>query len=147
MKSTERLRPLEQSHARHAHAILEQHYQNGEALGGGWTEEQLKNEIRIGRSLGLFVGHELRAFVLFRENETVFEITILATDPAHRGQGCMTRLIEGLLAQEPGREVWLEVHSKNLRAQRFYEKLSFQRVGQRKAYYRDQGDAILYSRR
>lgn len=92
------------------------------------------------------------AFCLYRDLKFDWEISCLATAYGAEGQGVMRALLGHLLLQRtmgpmtltPGIRVFLEVHIRNTRAQKLYEGLGFQKISERKAYYRDGASAFVY---
>ena len=63
----------------------------------------------------------------------------LAIDPAARGAGLGSRLLDATLAEAAARgigEVFLEVRDSNVAARALYESRGFREVGRRKKYYR-----------
>lgn len=118
-------------------------------LGGAWTERLVEKELEHGRGYGLYEGSRaLIALVLFRVQDLVWDIVMLATDPGRARKGDMTHLLKDLIARKPAdTELWLEVHEANLAAINLYKKLGFRQVGRRASYYRDGSSAVLYSLR
>ena len=116
-------------------------------IGGTWTKDLLKQELKVSQGIGLRVeGVGLTSFILYRYFDEHREITILATKPSHQRRGDMRFLLSYLLERKsPGERVWLEVHQDNAPARHLYGQLGFQEVGRRPKYYRDGGDAILYT--
>ena len=47
--------------------------------------------------------------------------------------------------KSPSERIWLEVHVLNQAAIELYSKLGFTEVGRRAKYYRDGGDAVLFT--
>ena len=97
--------------------------------------------------MGLVVeGFGLAAFCLFRLYETHREVTVLATHPDRQRKGDMRFLLSYMLERKsPSERIWLEVHALNKSALEFYSKLGFVEVGRRAKYYRDGGDAVLFT--
>ncbi len=116
-------------------------------IGGLWNRDLLKQELEIGHGIGLEVeGFGLAAFVLFRLYEQHREITLLATHPDRQRKGDMQFLLSYTLERRsPQERIWLEVHALNQPAMQLYGRLGFQEVGRRPKYYRDGGDAVLYT--
>ncbi|MCB0387056.1 MAG: GNAT family N-acetyltransferase, partial [Bdellovibrionales bacterium] len=129
--------------------LLEQVYQAPEfPLGGAWSRRLLERELDHGRGIGLFREGKLVSLVLYRDQGMIWDIIILATNPAFRRQGEMAHLLKAWLDQRPtGTEVWLEVHELNVAAHSLYKKLGFRQVGSRPAYYRDGASALLFALR
>ncbi len=114
-------------------------------VGGGWSSEQLKEEIEEGMTQGLFYSpFGLTTFIIWRMIPEGYEIRLLGTHQKWRNRGLMTELLKKIFRQlKVGKEIWLEVHEKNISARNLYEKLGFFQVGLRPKYYRDGGSAIL----
>lgn len=116
-------------------------------IGGQWDKSSLRQELEIGQGLGLRVdGFGIAAFVLFRVYDQHREITVLATHPDRRRRGDMKFLLSYMLERRsPSERIWLEVHAANQPAITLYETLGFANVGLRPKYYRDGGDAVLFT--
>jgi ribosomal protein S18 acetylase RimI-like enzyme len=128
--------------------IMEQVYATTKTpIGGMWGRDALKQELEIGQGLGLVVeGFGLAAFCLFRLYETHREVTVLATHPERQRKGDMRFLLSYMLERKsPSERIWLEVHALNKGAIELYLKLGFMEVGRRAKYYRDGGDAVLFT--
>jgi ribosomal-protein-alanine N-acetyltransferase len=111
-----------------------------------WPEEMVGPELATAEAVGVFDQEELVGFVLYKDNSQAWEISLVASHPRHRRAGYMKALIQHLIvAKGQGKELWLEVHEKNVKAQNLYEKLGFTRSGQRPKYYRDGATAYLYT--
>lgn len=129
-------------------AIMEAVYQNNPTpIGGIWNRDLLKQELEIGQGVGLSVEKfGLAAFVLFRLYDQHREITVLATHPGRQRKGDMKFLLTNMLEKKsPSERIWLEVHDQNAPALGLYNQLGFQQVGRRPKYYRDGGDAVLFT--
>ncbi len=114
-------------------------------VGESWSLNSIKKMVSLGDSLGYFIEERLQAFILGRRG-TVWEVELLVTSPTVRRQGVMRRLFEAWKeGLPPGMEVWVEVHVRNIAGCGFYESIGFVRVGKRNSYYKDGGDALLYS--
>lgn len=128
--------------------IMEQVYATTKIpIGGLWNRDVLKQELEIGQGLGLVVeDFGLAAFCLFRLYETHREVTVLATHPDRQRKGDMGFLLSYMLERKsPSERIWLEVHALNKSALELYSKLGFIEVGRRAKYYRDGGDAVLFT--
>ena len=78
--------------------------------------------------------------------ESEAHVNTIASAPGAEGRGIATALlVEGLRAVVLAgvRDVTLEVASRNLRAQRLYERFGFAPVGVRRGYYPRSGDDAL----
>jgi ribosomal-protein-alanine N-acetyltransferase len=139
------IRDLDSSDYFQLKSVLEQ-VLAGEAPGFNWPWLQVQAELASSRAKALFVDQELLAFVLYRQNQALFEVMTLATVPSQQGQGHMKKLLTELIdASGEGSEWWLEVHANNLKALHLYESLGFEIQTRRKQYYADGGDALLMS--
>lgn len=129
-------------------AIMEAVYERHPTpIGGIWNKDLLKQELEIAQGMGLVVEKfGLAAFVLFRMYDQHREITVLATHPDRQRKGDMKHLLSNMLEKKsPSERIWLEVHALNLAALGLYTDLGFQEVGRRPKYYRDGGDAVLFT--
>ncbi len=115
-------------------------------IGGTWNHELLKQELKFGQGIGLVGPEGLTSFVLYRYFEEHREITVLATHPMRQGKGDMKYLLTYLIERKsPSEKIWLEVHADNHPAQALYKQVGFIEVGRRPKYYRDGGDAVLFT--
>ncbi len=118
-------------------------------LGGLWTENGYQREVDSPNSdlLGLVTADSTEPqmiglaclWAILEEAH----ITLLAVDPAYRGQGLGQALLWALLRAAAGRGLeWatLEVRLSNQAAIALYQKFGFERVGQRRGYYQNQGE-------
>lgn len=129
-------------------AIMDKVYATSKTpIGGMWNRELLKQELEIGQGLALRADDfGLAAFVLFRHYDSHREITVLATHPERQRKGDMSFLLSYMLERKsPSERIWLEVHALNTAALGLYSNLGFQEVGRRPKYYRDGGDAVLFT--
>lgn len=115
-------------------------------VGGTWNLELLKQELKFGQGIGLVGPEGLTSFVLYRYFEEHREITALATHPTRQNKGDMKYLLSYLIERKsPSEKIWLEVHAENLPAQALYKALGFIEVGRRPKYYKDGGEAVLFT--
>jgi len=78
------------------------------------------------------------------------DVLTLAVAAGRWGQGIGSALLEALLAEAATRgctEVFLEVRTDNIRAQRLYRRYGFAEIGIRKGYYQPSGADALVMRR
>lgn len=112
-----------------------------------WPNDLLGAELATAEAVGVFSNGHLAGFILYRELDRAWEISLVASHPNFRRQGLMEQLFLHLIAAKGHeRELWLEVHEENVAAQKLYEKLGFKEVRRRPRYYKDGGSAILYTR-
>ena len=77
------------------------------------------------------------------------ELLSIATSAAHQRSGIGTALLNAGLAHldfAKGDKMFLEVREGNAKARRFYEKHGFEPYAERKKYYADGENAILYQK-
>ena len=77
------------------------------------------------------------------------ELLSIATSSAHQRSGIGTALLDAGLAHldfAKGDKMFLEVREGNTKARRFYEKHGFEPYAERKKYYADGENAILYQK-
>lgn len=111
-----------------------------------WPSDLLGAEMATAEAVGLFVEDQLACFILYRDLESAWDISLVASHPRFRRRGYTEKLFKHLIAAKgQGRELWLEVHEENVPAQKLYEKLGFREVRRRPRYYSDGATAILYS--
>ena len=75
------------------------------------------------------------------------ELLSIATNDSHQRAGIGTALLNAGIAHldfENGDKMFLEVREGNTKARRFYEKHGFEPYAERKKYYADGENAILY---
>ncbi len=78
------------------------------------------------------------------------DVLTIAVAADRWGQGTGSALLEALLAEAARRgctEVFLEVRTDNIRAQRLYRRYGFAEIGIRKGYYQPSGADALVMRR
>lgn len=116
-------------------------------MGGQWSRSLVLHEIEGGQAIGLFdATSRVRSVILFRDQARALEVSFLGTHPKFRCRGHMEILLKQLKTQlSEGQELWIDVHEKNQVALDYYHSRGFKRVGERKAYYADGGNALLYS--
>ena len=91
----------------------------------------------------------LMGAVWYRPIDAGFEIDHIEVPKTLRGQGWGQKLLEGFIEfcreqkNSHSFEIWLEVSSKNIVAQKLYLKLGFKQVHLRPKYYEDLSDALV----
>lgn len=92
-------------------------------------------------------GGEMLGFILSRRAADEAEILTIAVRPRRRGQGIASGLMKANMAQlqAGGAKSWfLEVEAQNTAALALYARFGFEKVGERKSYYKKpDGDAAL----
>lgn len=96
-----------------------------------------------------FIFHFEIGTIWYRPTVMGFEIDHIEIPEAHRGQGWGQKLLKAFVdhckqkSKKPDFEIWLEVSSNNLVAQKLYSKIGFTQVNLRSKYYQDQSDAVV----
>jgi ribosomal-protein-alanine N-acetyltransferase len=112
-----------------------------------WPRESFLSEFQTAHTWVLEIRQRIEAFVCVRDAGEAWELSVLATRQSEQGKGFMKTLLQRLISQyNHQRQLWLEVHEKNVAAQKLYEKCGFECQGTRLAYYRDGGAALLYTK-
>ncbi len=90
---------------------------------------------------------EVQGFILSRLAADEAEILTIAVKPKKRGHGIAGKLMRANMEQLQGagaKSWFLEVEAQNVAALALYKRFGFERVGERKSYYRKpDGDAAL----
>jgi [ribosomal protein S18]-alanine N-acetyltransferase len=82
--------------------------------------------------------------------KTQADVLTIAVAADHWGRGTGSALLEALLAEAARQgctEIFLEVRTDNMRAQRLYRRYGFVEIGIRKGYYQPSGADALVMRR
>lgn len=121
---------------------------HGEAFAHGWGDGEFESLISQPAVFGFLACPEGRArhaaagFVLGREAAGEAEILSIGISPRHRRSGLGWRLMRSAMqeaARRDAEEIFLEVDETNLAALELYRKLDFAKVGERRAYYAQEG--------
>lgn len=116
----------------------------------GWTESMLVSAFENRYfALGTFMDGELVAFIGVDANMFEYEIECVLVHPLYRNKGLARNLVEKVidLAKQQGVEsILLEVRKSNFSAIKLYESVGFTRISERKKYYSDGEDAIVYKK-
>ncbi len=94
-------------------------------------------------------GDNILGYAIFHLMGPDSELLSIATSSAHQCSGIGTALLDAGLAHldfAKGDKVFLEVREGNTKARRFYEKHGFEPYAERKKYYADGENAILYQK-
>ncbi|MFZ5618736.1 MAG: ribosomal protein S18-alanine N-acetyltransferase [Pseudomonadota bacterium] len=89
---------------------------------------------------------EAAGFAFWRPLGEEAEILSIGVAPTKQRRGCARALLAEIIAQACGRGVrklFLEVAVANAPAEALYATLGFERIGRRKRYYRNGGDALV----
>lgn len=112
-----------------------------------WPMDQFLSEFQSSQTWVLTENDKLEAFICVRDAGEAWELSVLATRKSSQTKGHMQALLKAVIEQyNRERQLWLEVHEKNLSARKLYEKYGFESQGSRPTYYRDGAAAILYTK-
>lgn len=120
-----------------------------------WNEKQFLSEIKASYALCIVAqstdgdNSKIIGYAIFHLMGPDSELLSIATGTAAQRQGIGTELLNagiGKLDFSAGDQVFLEVREGNVKARRFYEKHGFEMYHQRKNYYADGENAILYKK-
>ena len=129
-----------------------------------WNERQFCAEIAAGYALCVVYedaaqfntnedprlrGDDILGYAIFHLMGPDSELLSIATSTAHQRSGIGTALLDAGLSRldfAGGDRMFLEVREGNAKARRFYEKHGFEPYAERKKYYADGENAILYQR-
>jgi len=92
-------------------------------------------------------GDDILGYAIFHLMGPDSELLSIATNDSHQRAGIGTALLNAGIAHldfENGDKMFLEVREGNTKARRFYEKHGFEPYAERKKYYADGENAILY---
>jgi ribosomal-protein-alanine N-acetyltransferase len=117
-----------------------------------WNERQFIAEITANYALCVvYVEAALHTpilgYAIFHLMGPDSELLSIATNDSHQRAGIGTALLNAGIAHldfENGDKIFLEVREGNTKARRFYEKHGFKPYAERKKYYADGENAILY---
>lgn len=105
-----------------------------------WTKEQIESAINSNQTLWTIkYGEQVAGFLLWQALVDEAEIYNLAVDPKVQRQGLASELIQKLIqtCQQQGiLKIFLEVRASNQKAQNLYSKHQFEKIAERKDYYR-----------
>lgn len=91
-------------------------------------------------------GRDAAGFAFWRPLGEEAEILSIGVAPHKQRQGCARALLGEIIKEAAGRGVrklFLEVDVANAPAEALYATLGFERIGRRKRYYRNGGDALV----
>lgn len=114
-----------------------------------WNERQFCAEIAAAYALCVVYedGAGILGYAIFHLMGPDSELLSIATNSSHQCSGIGTALLDAGLAHldfGKGDKMFLEVREGNSKARRFYEKHGFAPYAERKNYYADGENAILY---
>lgn len=93
--------------------------------------------------------NDILGYAIFHLMGPDSELLSIATSAAHQRSGIGTALLNAGFAHldfAKGDKMFLEVREGNAKARRFYEKHGFEPYAERKKYYADGENAILYQK-
>lgn len=108
----------------------------------GWSMPSLQDFFDHG---GEGFGIEPEACLLIKGAAGYGEVVAIATHPDRQGRGYASLLFDALRGENEYHEISLEVRSTNHAAIALYKKVGFSEIGKRYNYYKDGGDALIFS--
>lgn len=97
--------------------------------------------------LCVYQQQKIIAFIVWQKILDEIELHLIATAPHMRRLGIASHLLQKLIQTAQNQNVtriFLEVRSSNIAAQKLYQQHQFQCIGQRKNYYSNGEDALIY---
>ncbi len=113
-----------------------------------WKKQSVLEEIEKEKILVAIKEEKVCGYCIFMQAADEGEILKIAVNPQVRKMGIGKKLLEKTLShlKELGAQVvYLEVRKSNLNAILLYEKVGFVKVRERKNYYSDSEDALIYT--
>ena len=83
---------------------------------------------------------DILGFILYSSCPPEAEILVFVVSPPWQGQGIGTRLLHHVIDEGKYEALFLEVSAKNRKAQDFYKKHGFSKIGGRENYYLIDGE-------
>jgi ribosomal-protein-alanine N-acetyltransferase len=113
--------------------------------------EDLQKSFQTGQYLLFFAEEgELASVLLAFLSDDGADVAYLFTTPKFRRHKLALSLLKNLeaelLAGDSDKKIFLEVAVKNVAARRLYDGFGMRVVNTRKKYYKDGGDALVYSK-
>jgi ribosomal-protein-alanine acetyltransferase len=115
-----------------------------------WTIRRITAHLRSPKTVTFAIRHgdRLSAFLMMQIERKKAHLDLVVVTEHYRKGGIGRRLVEEALkfaTASEAIEMNLEVRENNTDAQRFYQKLGFQRVGETERYYCAKETALLFS--
>ena len=113
-----------------------------------WSESLIEDMIENPSYLIYGVYHQSKfvGFIIGMMIVDEAEIHMICIDPNYQRQGIAEKLMNYFTQELQNRcfaSIFLEVNDRNIKALSLYKKLSFETIGQRSSYYKDNSSAIL----
>ena len=118
---------------------------------GAWTYEQLEHSLKLENVICYVAKNDdkVLGFVLLEETPYDFDILEIVVDENLRGRGIGAMLLKRVLdyAKLTHKEkATLEVASDNMPAISLYEKAGFSQIAERKNYYKNGKNALIFQK-
>lgn len=107
-----------------------------------WTEDGVKYHLKNNHTLLCMEENYLVGYVLYVEGIWDLEILRIGTTVKIRNSGVGSEFLS--ILKKIKKPILLEVKENNAPAIYLYEKMKFQQIGNRKKYYSDGADALIY---
>lgn len=112
--------------------------------GFNWDESKLLQELRSNACYALVSEGQIKALITYKEIFPEAEINFVLKRYKEPSEVVLKALTHLLDSKRHIQRWWLEVHEKNLAAQKIYLKVGFEQISLRKNYYPDGGSALIY---
>lgn len=107
-----------------------------------WSDTGIKNHLQNHPLMLNISNNVVTGYVLYIDGLWDLEILRIGTDPNYRMQGIGIKLMQALINRN--KPILLEVKANNKVAIQLYEKMKFKLIGNRKKYYPDGMDGLIY---
>ena len=115
----------------------------GETLGYSLLHQELNNP--LAKFFTVLVNNNVAGYISAWVIDDTIDVINLVVDEKYQRKGFGTALIHTLIAlgleKNDALEIILDVRCTNQKALNFYHKLGFEKIGERKAYYKNGDDA------
>ena len=109
-----------------------------------WTRQQFSDSINNHCAKVLEYPSSLCGFAIYSALSDQAQLLNIAIHPESQGYGWGRRLLELVIEEIPAGidYLFLDVRVSNFRAIRLYQSYNFQKIGERKGYYRTTNDSV-----
>ena len=118
-----------------------------EDFSDGWNKDMLISAFNSGRFIGYIAEEKGEVLAYLTASLTIDEgdIESVFTFPKHRKKGLAFSLISKFISDYRNlKKIFLEVRKSNIPAINAYKKADFKQISERKKYYPDGEDALIF---